>query len=158
MSDTGMKSSDYEFCSVCGEETHVDEAACLGCGKTKQWAVKDASSEEQADRKPLTKTQREIILWLAQHDTATFVGQRGRQGMGRRMTAHVSATFGGLVIEDYQAPQIFLKSRGLIEEVKRNAPGIWYRLTESGRIRAEKLLAQAQPKAPAALAPAGGER
>lgn len=28
----------YEACRVCGEDSHTEEAACLHCGASKEWA------------------------------------------------------------------------------------------------------------------------
>ena len=84
------------------------------------------------DRKPLTPTQRRILMAMREHGTAKFYG--GTRGFNIRALEE-----GGAVIHAYCAPEDFLANRKLIEPTHRNLPGKWYKLTEAGVCRAAAL-------------------
>jgi len=84
------------------------------------------------DRKPLTPTQRRILMALREHGTAAFFG-------GTRSFYVKTLEEGGVVINAYCTPEWFLAGRGLIVRVPRNLPGEWYKLSEAGEARAATL-------------------
>jgi len=86
----------------------------------------------EPDTKPLTRRQRQILALMADNDgSAAFAG-------GTRDFRWFNSDY-GLVIQAYQEPEFFLRSRGLIRRIESNAPGRWYRLTDDGERRAKNV-------------------
>jgi hypothetical protein len=72
------------------------------------------------------------ILWHMRDKNTDLVAETGEgartEGFGCWIVDE-----GGLAIRAYSHPLYFMRSRGLIEPIGRNARGIWYRLTDAGR-------------------------
>jgi hypothetical protein len=67
---------------------------------------------------------------------AAFTGEDSRRlGFGV-----IPAKHGGIVIRCYGLPAYFLHHhRKLIEPTERNVPGVWYRMTDTGRAALAKV-------------------
>ena len=88
------------------------------------------------DTKPLTLRQRQILFLMRQVDGPTMI-YGGTRGFHWRKLDHDHP--GGLLIQAYMEPDLWLRRRGLIEQVSMNVPGVWYRLTREGDRRASKI-------------------
>lgn len=90
------------------------------------------------DRKPLTQTQRKVLWIMRENDHGPVMITGGTRGFHTRTPRedHPAAK----IIYAYMDPDLFLRRRGLIEQVPQNAPGRFYRLTEDGKRRARALI------------------
>jgi hypothetical protein len=90
------------------------------------------------DRKPLTRTQRKILWLMREHGEGPVMIAGGTRDFywARPREDHPAS----LIIHAYMDPDLFLRRRGLIEEVQQNAPGRFYRLTDHGAARAAALV------------------
>ena len=77
----------------------------------------------------LTPTQKKILR--AMRDAggiAAFTGDSARKhGFGVFPAKH-----GGVVVRCYGTPEVFLKQRGFIHPIEREAPGYWFVITDKG--------------------------
>lgn len=81
-------------------------------------------------REKLTEQQFCILDGMQANDgVAAFNGENSRRiGFGL-----IPAKHGGIIVRAYGLPELFLKSRGLIDRCERNVPGTWFRITDKGR-------------------------
>jgi hypothetical protein len=95
---------------------------------TRGWIVM-TTKQKPKPREKLTKMQRKILD--AMHDAggiAAFTGEKARvNGFGV-----FKAKAGGVIIRAYGNPAYFLKARGLIFPLEREAPGQWFVITDVG--------------------------
>ena len=91
----------------------------------------------------MTPIQRRI-LWLMRTLDEDFVAAT-TTGARKLGFGHWLAEEGGLVVRVYGESEYFMRSRGWLEQVERNARGRWYRITDEGRAVAATILTE--PKA-----------
>ncbi|MBP2233113.1 hypothetical protein J2847_006448 [Azospirillum agricola] len=128
--------TEFLICSTCCDAARNDAVDERGDGRRleRRYGVGERRRimAEPLDTGSLSRTQRKILLLMRTHGPASFAG--GTRTFGYRVTEN------GVLIQAYQAPELFLCRRGLIRTAPMNAPGRWYRLTEQGEARAARLV------------------
>lgn len=87
------------------------------------------------------------ILWLMRTLEEEFVAPT-TTGARKLGFGHWQAAEGGLVVRVYGEPEYFMRSRGWLKHVERNAQGRWYQITDEGRAVAATILTEPKAKAP----------